>query len=243
MELDRTSPLKEWRTAQAISLNIPSLITAAKKQLSLLARVSQDQALTITGPTLDRAIRRYETCWLPLLASQESGATALVPPLDCAWVWHCHRLNPIQYAQDCRTVFGKILGAPVPEARFMVVATETTIQLWTKLFPNMPYDHYSDSTTSTCGAEVGNESGRPISYDLVNAVMRQVSFHYQVSQLHFRQESFLHAAEMRYKGFLHLAAKSKGKLFLVPTYDIDLMWHSHQLDPIAYRADTLQILG
>lgn len=73
--------------------------------------------------------------------------------------------------------------------------------------------------------------------------MRQVSFHYQVSQLHFRQESFLHAAEMRYKGFLHLAAKSKGKLFLVPTYDIDLMWHSHQLDPIAYRADTLQILG
>lgn len=48
-----------WRTAQAISLNIPSLITAAKKQLSLLARVSQDQALTITGPTLDRAIRRY----------------------------------------------------------------------------------------------------------------------------------------------------------------------------------------
>lgn len=59
-------------------------------------------------------------------------------------------------------------------------ATETTIQLWTKLFPNMPYDHYSDSTTSTCGAEVGNESGRPISYDLVNAVMRQVSFHYQV---------------------------------------------------------------
>lgn len=65
----------------------------------------------------------------------------------------------------------------------------------------------------------------------------------QVSELHFRQESFLHAAEMRYKGFLHLAAKSKGKLFLVPTYDIDLMWHTHQLDVIAYRADTLRILG
>lgn len=58
-----------------------------------------------------------------------------------------------------------------------------------------------------------------------------------------RNESFLHAAEMRYKGFLHLAAKSKGKRFLVPTYDIDLMWHTHQLDPLAYRIDTLQILG
>lgn len=65
----------------------------------------------------------------------------------------------------------------------------------------------------------------------------------QVSHLHFRNESFLHAAEMRYKGFLHLAAKSKGKLFLVPTYDIDLMWHSHQLDPLAYRTDMLHILG
>ena len=48
---------------------------------------------------------------------------------------------------------------------------------------------------------------------------------------------------MRYKGFLHLAAKSKGQLFLVPTYDIDLMWHTHQLDPIAYRIDTLHALG
>ena len=48
---------------------------------------------------------------------------------------------------------------------------------------------------------------------------------------------------MRYKGFLHLAAKSKGKLFLVPTYDIDLMWHTHQLDPLAYRTDTLHLLG
>lgn len=65
----------------------------------------------------------------------------------------------------------------------------------------------------------------------------------QVSELHFQQESFLGAAEMRYKGFLHMAAKSKGKLFLVPTYDIDLMWHAHQLDVIAYRTDTIQILG
>jgi hypothetical protein len=65
----------------------------------------------------------------------------------------------------------------------------------------------------------------------------------QVSHLHFRNESFLHAAEMRYKGFLHLVAKSKGKVFLVPTYDIDLMWHTHQLDPLAYRIDMLHILG
>ena len=40
---------------------------------------------------------RYESCWLPLLAKQVENkeTTALVPPLDCAWVWHCHRLNPV----------------------------------------------------------------------------------------------------------------------------------------------------
>ncbi|KAG0630927.1 hypothetical protein M758_1G214600 [Ceratodon purpureus] len=242
MDNGRAYFAKEWRTAQAISLTIPNLVTAAKRELSFLARVNQDQGLTKAGPTLDRAIRRYECCWLPLLASQEKGASALVPPLDCAWVWHCHRLNPIQYAQDCKAVYGKILGAPVPEARFMVAATEITIQLWKRHFDPEPYHHTGLSYTVDEDEEIGS-CKRRISYDLVDAVLRQSSFYYQVSHLHFRNESFLHAAELRYKGFLHLAAKSKGKLFLVPTYDIDLMWHTHQLDPIAYRTDMLHILG
>lgn len=236
---DRTRFAKEWRTAQAISLTVPNLVTAAKRELSFLARVNQDPGLTNAGLSLDRAIRRYEWCWLPLLASQERGASPLVPPLDCAWVWHCHRLNPIQYAQDCKSLFGKILGAPVPEARHMVAATETTVQLWKKRFPAEPYHHIGQSHS---WEEIDTTISR-ISYDLVDAVLRQSSFFHQVSELHVRTESFLHAAEMRYKGFLHLAAKSKGKQFLVPTYDIDLMWHAHQLDPLAYRIDTLQILG
>ncbi|KAG0620699.1 hypothetical protein M758_4G236500 [Ceratodon purpureus] len=239
---DRSYFATEWRTAQAITLTIPNLVTAAKQELSFLARVNQDPGLTHAGPALDCAVRRYEVCWLPLLASQEKGATALVPPLDCAWVWHCHRLNPVRYAHDCKAVFGKILGAPVPQARSMVAATETTIQLWKKRYSTMPYQHHG-VTTASFGKVGIAASRRRVSYNLVDAVLRQSSFYYQVSQLHVRQEAFLHAAEMRYKGFLHLAAKSKGKLFLVPTYDIDLMWHAHQLDPIAYRIDTLQILG
>lgn len=56
-------------------------------------------------------------------------------------------------------------------------------------------------------------------------------------------DKFLNIAEKRYKGFLHLCAKLKGRVFLVPTYDIDLMCHTHQLDPFAYRVDMLQIMG
>ena len=33
------------------------------------------------------------------------------------------------------------------------------------------------------------------------------------------------------------------KFFLVPTYDIDLIWHAHQLNPEAYNKDLTQILG
>jgi hypothetical protein len=54
---------------------------------------------------------------------------------------------------------------------------------------------------------------------------------------------FLRAAEQRYKGFLHLFRMTNSKFFLVPTYDIYLIWHAHQLNPIAYRDDTTQILG
>ncbi|KAJ7564604.1 hypothetical protein O6H91_02G025000 [Diphasiastrum complanatum] len=31
-------------------------------------------------------------------------------------------------------------------------------------------------------------------------------------------------------------------IFCVPTYDIDLMWHSHQLKPVAYAQDTMTLL-
>lgn len=41
---------------------------------------------------------RYKYCWLPLLAKQAKSQVSegpLVVPLDCEWVWHCHKLNPV----------------------------------------------------------------------------------------------------------------------------------------------------
>ena len=51
---------------------------------------------------LREALRRYETVFLPLLASWGDAAAPLVPPLDCAWLWHCHKLDPVAYARDCQ---------------------------------------------------------------------------------------------------------------------------------------------
>lgn len=43
-----------------------------------------------------RALCRYERFWLPLLAREgDENLLPLIPPLDCAWIWHVHRLNPV----------------------------------------------------------------------------------------------------------------------------------------------------
>lgn len=57
---------------------------------------------------------------------------------------------------------------------------------------------------------------------------------------------FLQEAVARYKGFLYLIKTNREKSikrFCVPTYDIDLIWHSHQLNPLSYCKDLKKVLG
>lgn len=54
-------------------------------------------------------------------------------------------------------------------------------------------------------------------------------------------DHFLEGAVARYKGFLHLIKRIN--YFCVPTYDIDLIWHSHQLHPASYCKDLVAIMG
>ena len=57
---------------------------------------------------------------------------------------------------------------------------------------------------------------------------------------------FLEGAVARYKGFLHLIKSNRDKsikCFCVPTYDIDLIWHTHQLHPVSYCNDLIKLLG
>lgn len=59
-------------------------------------------------------------------------------------------------------------------------------------------------------------------------------------------DHFLEASVARYKGFLHLIKRNKERsitCFCVPTYDIDLIWHTHQLHPVFYCNDLMNLLG
>ncbi|KAK4360589.1 hypothetical protein RND71_019541 [Anisodus tanguticus] len=68
----------------------------------------------------------------------------------------------------------------------------------------------------------------------------------QVSRRHMNNDLYLEGAVAQYKGFLHLIRRNKErsiKSFTVPTYDIDLIWHTHQLYPASYCKDLVDIMG
>ncbi|KAL2904118.1 Glycine-rich domain-containing protein 1 [Bienertia sinuspersici] len=237
---------KEWAEAQKIVVST-ELVTAAKNQLKFLAAVDRNRYL-YEGPAMEWAIYRYNAYWLPLLAKHLENPISddpLVVPLDCEWIWHCHRLNPVRYKSDCEKLFGRVLGNNNITSSIQGTSKSKTEEIWNTMYPDEPYEldhnrHFSDVLLKNVKSE------NFTSYDLVSAVRRQVSFYYQVSRPHVSDDLFLQEALARYKGFLHLIRtnQKKGlKRFCVPTYDVDLMWHSHQLHPVSYCSDLSKLLG
>ncbi|KAI0792057.1 hypothetical protein C8Q75DRAFT_805098 [Abortiporus biennis] len=92
---------------------------------------------------------------------------------------------------------------------------------------------------------------RPFSIDLVAAVLRQGSF---IEKMHgfgwttpgyfddANDEAVLVHATARYHAFLDLLSSSPGSFF-VPTLDIDLVWHTHQLMGSQYGKDCYKYVG
>ncbi|KAK0576735.1 hypothetical protein LWI29_022531 [Acer saccharum] len=237
----------EWDKAQKIVIS-EDLVAAAKHQLRLLAEVDKNRCL-YDGPILDRAIYRYKNCWLPLVAKYtKSNVTEghLVAPLDCEWIWHCHRLNPVRYKADCEEFYGKILGNQDVVSSVQGVSKKQTEEIWKRMYPNEPYELDMSTQFADSVAEIPSGTPETTKYDLHSAVKRQSSFFYQVSRPHMKDDLFLEGALARYKGFLHLIRRNKERgirRFCVPTYDIDLIWHSHQLQPISYCKDLVTLLG
>ncbi|PKI62520.1 hypothetical protein CRG98_017144 [Punica granatum] len=234
---DNTQEL-DWSKAQGVVITV-DLVKAAKRQLQFLAAVDSAHCL-YDGPALDHAIDRYKYCWLPLLAKHALSPITtepLVVPLDCEWIWHCHRLNPVQYKNDCEEIYGRILDNIYVLSTTEGTCTRKTEWIWSKMYPSEPY-HLERCCHSMLGAidtDIGQE--KSTKYDLVAAVKKQSSFFHKVSKSIVQDDCFLREAVTRYKAFLHLI-KIKNersiKSFVVPTYDIDLMWHSHQLNPVSY---------
>ncbi|CAK9150613.1 unnamed protein product [Ilex paraguariensis] len=238
----------EWNEAQKISINV-DLVAAAKRQLLFLEAVDRRNRWLCDGPALQKAIYRYNACWLPLLAKYSKCQILegpLVVPLDCEWIWHCHRLNPVRYKSDCLEFYGRILDNLNVVSSVQGNSKRETEEIWNTLYPNEPYELELTSPLSDDISGEVSSTEKYSTYDLILAVKRQVPFFYQVSRPHMDHDVFLEGAVARYKGFLHLIKRNRErsiKRFCVPTYDIDLIWHTHQLHPVSYCNDLVAILG
>uniref|UniRef100_R7W9P0 Glycine-rich domain-containing protein 1 n=1 Tax=Aegilops tauschii TaxID=37682 RepID=R7W9P0_AEGTA len=250
-----------WAAAQGIRIG-EDLVPAALRHLEFLAAVDRRRWL-YDGPLLHRAIRRrlwnvdfayccarYKACWLPLLAKHTEAAVAdvepLVVPLDCEWIWHCHRLNPTRYIKDCKRLYGRILDSKNVRSSIQAKSKDRLEKVWTELYPGEPFELEYSGSPSDDSVYVGDETAGGVSYDLISAVKRQSTFVYQVGTPNMHDRRFLEDALARYKGFLYLIKMNQEKgmnLFRVPTYDVDLMWHTHQLNSVAYCNDMLGLLG
>ncbi|XAR51451.1 hypothetical protein NMG60_11006083 [Bertholletia excelsa] len=164
----------EWAEAQKIAISV-DLVAAAKQQLKFLAAVDRNRWL-YEDHALKRAIYRYNLCWLPLLekcskAQMKEGP--LVVPLDCEWIWHCHRLNPVRYKYDCEEFYGRLLDCHNVVSSIHGTSKRETEQIWNELYPNEPYDF---DLTGDFFEKIPPGDGKYTRYDLLSAVQRQIPF-------------------------------------------------------------------
>ena len=215
---------------------------AAAREIDFLKNVFKEKWIH-HREVIKIAVYRYEKLWLPLLKNQiDKDDLDFAPPIDIHWVWHIHMLSPRDYQNDCNKSFGRSFDHKLGTAEEMKAKQEETKIIWNKIYPTEVFDlppNMKDVIQMFEKVSLSNDS--EFSYDIVEAALRQKSFYYQVSLPHYKKCFFLNESLLRYKKFLHLK-KLFRKEFLVPCYDIDLMWHTHQVHPSSYVRDSEKLL-
>ena len=112
MELTPATEVAKEPPAMEVALSLS--VSDVKRHIAFLERVHDDalnrgSSLYLSPAMLSVAVFRYEELWLPMLATQKNDENGLVPPVDVAWVWHLHRLNPLGYAAFCLERFGTVV--------------------------------------------------------------------------------------------------------------------------------------
>ena len=198
--------------------------------------MSVDQYPELRDPkVLRKSAYRYEKYWLPLAADQ---GTTISAPLDIEWIWHCHMLSPKAYISDCQKLVKKVVNHRLFEVETYKKNVEESRCIWDKRYNSTHEPFYLKHEHDN----VPHDFKSQLSYDVVAAAMRQGEFYYHVSLPHYTDEKYLESGLLRYKKFLYLKQQYPDD-FAVPFYDIDLIWHTHQLHPEAYQADLVKCIG
>ncbi|KAK4225651.1 hypothetical protein QBC38DRAFT_482407 [Podospora fimiseda] len=186
-----------------------------------------------------------------------------LPPIDIMMVWHSFMLNPCHYSDFCKATRpdgAGVHGIPwslvnetiaddagaciLPQSKdnhtdllyldaSLLTIIEANGQSGIKTLQPMAakYPH-EDTGSSPLGLSV------PLPLDLAAAVHRQMIFTLKMARFGWihspNTNSILQRAVARYRNFFSLFSIAAGDHQVVPTVDIDLVWHTHQLSPACY---------
>lgn len=122
-----------------------------------------------------------------------------------------------------------------------------TRDLFEEMYPGEPF-FSGRSSVSFRGVDSNLEELRLLSgYDLLSSCQRQATFLWQISGEAFSSTEFIREGIDNYVRFVKLSnhpSRSEPELCLVPTYQIDWLWHTHILASTAgYHEDIGRITG
>ena len=224
------------------------LVKCSKTHISFLRGLHR-HGITLQRPSL-KSLERYTDFWLPFVHKYQNDE--LVPPADIAWLWHCHRLAPFRYTAYIKAKFGSNtpnLEANPPFAFQFDIKTSTadeeallhhTMQLWKQEYPNESFFFNLEETKE----EKEEDDILVNGFDLLGSTDRQATFLWQVSGPRFTDDAFLEEGLVNYYKFLKLRNYTIKPITIVPTYQIDLFWHTHILSKVSgYYKDCKIIMG
>lgn len=245
------------------ALHAKSMTHHSTHQQQQQQRHSLDRYLNYWLPLVDQNSRIHNAI----------HSIAMIPPADIAWLWHCHRLAPARYERHVTRRFGRLVEPTLHEAFAVQFCLDecvlpasgaedalATQRLWEATYPNQSFflaeQHDEELNNSNHNPTTANPSFVDLDFflkhefELLESTERQATFLWQVSGPRFSDPTFLQEGVDNYVCFLQLFAKlqkhnsTTQMPSLIPTYQIDLMWHTHMLKSIqAYNKDCIALTG
>ncbi|CAF1299943.1 unnamed protein product [Rotaria sordida] len=192
----------------------------------LLRQVINHPEMTQQGDVLENFIKDY--CEKMARQEMKFRHQQLELPWQIDWIWHVHRLHPLAYYNDCCKQLTD--GEPVDQK----------IQKFPTNY-NKQCDAVPSNPSTKCHVNFVP------SIDLVQAVLRQRDFLNKFKKHVFyscdlkkMDISLFLGLVQNYACFMKLARQND---IIVPTFNIDLIWHTHLRYPQHYRAFSTVVCG
>lgn len=218
---------KHLRNIALNQLNFFRYLRLDYRQLLTNKKYDQRQECGNTETFWESIIAEYERYMGRLANAKVQRAPITAISLEMELVWRVHLLNPQHYIADCMRQFGRVIGHKCNDPNAVYLT-------------NQHQDFDQKQKLKRTGF---------ISADLImtEAIKRQCEFIQKMIEMDIEQlveidvmtgrvRDQIEGAIDRYEKFMTLmwAPDKPQNLILVPTLAIDLIWHSHQLDPVGY---------